>query len=68
MTTTERHIANLHEEIHIAAHKAKFFRQFADAHLHCGNVDDAEFFRAKADAAARSAERLTELIPIIRVP
>ncbi len=65
MNITDRHVANLHEEISIAAHKAKFFQQFADAHLHCGNVGEYQHFQDLSDAADRSAKRMTELIPIV---
>jgi len=65
MNIQDRHVSELHEEIHIQANKAKFMQAFADAHLRAGNIDQHELFQTEADRADRSAKRLNELIPIV---
>lgn len=65
MNIKDRHVSELHEEIHIQANKAKFMQAFADAHLRAGNIDQHELFQIEADRADRSVKRLAVLIPIV---
>ena len=65
MSDHERHQADLREQCHVAAYKAKAYQGFADACLHTGDVDSFERWEARAGRMRASAARIAALLDLV---